>query len=523
MREPIAQIITLVRSFEEADRDGVVLSHEQRAAATRRAVIVTTREGGHGKFSREGGIRNDETVARRARLLFNALSRRVPSLRRVLELARLRSLMGPVLFTVALLLGLATSLFGPAGRLDLLAVPLPALLAWNLAALASLLGWRMARGWVRGKANGRTVLLDPDRVITGLAGWVVRFALLRSRLGRKRTEIDASKMSRVTARAFTRFCALWHRLTGPLLEARVRRRLHLAAVALAGGVVIGMYQRGITYGYPATWRGTWLSADGLQAILDVVLAPAAMLLGAAVPEVARFRSPASGDPRIWIHLYAMTALLFVIVPRMALGTYEFLRSQRLKSAVQVDLDAGYFRRVLADWRGATRHVQIVPYSFRPSLATLDHLRSLLHDFFGARADIRVRQPLRHGDQTPLPSRETRVLDPDRETYLVVLFDLAQMPEADAHGAFLEGLKTRIDPERERLLVLIDVSDYKRRTAEAERVEERLRLWAAWVGDAGLDLVDFDPQQTAGDTRLADDRMDAVRAALWPGTQRAAEN
>ena len=84
MRENVAQMVLLVRAFEEADRDGVVLSQEQRLAASRRAVMVTTRQDGGETVAPIAGIGHEETIIRRARLLFNALSRRVPHLQRVL-------------------------------------------------------------------------------------------------------------------------------------------------------------------------------------------------------------------------------------------------------------------------------------------------------------------------------------------------------------------------------------------------------------------------------------------------------
>ena len=46
MRERVAQTVLLVRAFEEVDRDGVVLSQEQRLVASRRAVMVTTHQDG---------------------------------------------------------------------------------------------------------------------------------------------------------------------------------------------------------------------------------------------------------------------------------------------------------------------------------------------------------------------------------------------------------------------------------------------------------------------------------------------
>ena len=130
--------------------------------------------------------------------------------------------------------------------------------------------------------------------VADAVGQVVRLALWRSRRGWARSVEPGHAESRVVARALTRFGALWHRLTGPLLLARVKRRLHLAAAALVAGVVAGMYWRGVAFEYRATWESTLLGATQVQSLLDWVLGPAARLLGVNVPDVAPLRAPGSG-------------------------------------------------------------------------------------------------------------------------------------------------------------------------------------------------------------------------------------
>ena len=56
MRERQAQFVLLARSFEEVDRGGRVLSLDERDAATRHALMVTTLEGARGRFPAHIGI-----------------------------------------------------------------------------------------------------------------------------------------------------------------------------------------------------------------------------------------------------------------------------------------------------------------------------------------------------------------------------------------------------------------------------------------------------------------------------------
>jgi len=362
-------------------------------------------------------------------------------------------------------------------------------------------------------------LLAQERLVHGLAGLVVRLALWRSKVALKRAE-DRPDDARVASRAFRRFIALWHRATGELLEARVRRRLHLAAIAMVLGVVGGMYLRGIAVEYRATWESTWFDAGQVQLFLERLFFPASVVSGVAVPDVGPLHAPASGSAGPWLHLYAVTAFLFVVLPRLMMAVYEAWRGARLKRDLPVDFGEAYFRRILADWRGEARQIEVVPYSFNPSPRTIGHLKTMLHDFFGTRADIQLRDPVSYGEESvgvSGPFREAQDAGQLARRYAVVLFNLAQTPEAEVHGEFLQRLKDSVDP-RVHLLVLIDVSAYRVRGAEAQRRRERLAAWERVTQSAGLKSVDLDPDRSASDMGFADNRLAAVREALWSAAE-----
>jgi hypothetical protein len=265
--------------------------------------------------------------------------------------------------------------------------------------------------------------------------------------------------------------------------------------------------RGIAFEYRATWESTLLGAKHVQALLGVVLGPAAALLGRAVPEVGPLRDPGSGDAAIWIHLFGLTAFLVVVVPRAALSLLEAWRARRFSSRIPLDLGERYYRRILAQGRGAARRLTVLPYSFGPEPEVLDRLRALLHDVFGARAAVRVGETLAYGADARQAFGAAAGGGPGESCH-VVLFNLAQTPESDVHGAFLTDLMTLIEERGERLLVLVDPSGYRRRVPARERWIERLRAWERVVRDTGLAVVAFD--------RVDDETSDAVEAALWGG-------
>jgi len=513
MSERRAQVVLLVRAFEESDRDGRIISSYARATATRRALAVTGLTEYDGELSEARNIRNGETVMRRARILFDGLDRKLPILRRVLTIAQLGTSTAPVVIGSAFAVGVLINFVGDPRKIDLLALPVLALLAWNVALYAAMAAVPLVRrirkrsaprpserGWFGGGAVER------------LAGVFLRGALSRRLRIRK---IARSPGTTIAVRSILRFAALWHRVAAPLLAVRVRRIMHIGAAAILVAAVGGMWVRGITLGYEATWECTWLSATQVQAFLGVVLGPASWVLGVPIPDVAPLEGPESSGPAMtWIHLYAVTAALVVILPRTALALYETWRGHLMAQCIPVDLSDTYFRRIFGPWRGATRIVRIVPYSFRPQPGSVDALKALLYDFFGARADIRVREPLAYGDDAAsLLAENPTGRERDREIAWVMLFNLAQSPEPEVHGRFLEEIRGALRAHPGGLLTLIDVSTYHGRVDAPERWTERLQAWKRVTSGAGVTAVDVALDRPAGDEVL-----EAVGAGMCTGTE-----
>ena len=501
MGERGAQIVLLVRAFEEADPEGRILSPYTRMAATRRSLAVTGLSDFDGELAEATHIRSGETVMRRARVLLTALVRKLPFLPRVLKVADPGASTGPLIVGAALVVGMLTNLLGADRRINLLSFPLLGLLGWNLA-IYVFMAFCAVLQRVRYCPVGR------HRLSVRLTGWLLRGALGRRLRGRKLTR---GPETQVTAKALVRFAALWNRAAGPLLASRVRGVLHVGAAALLVGAIAGMYVRGLAFEYRATWESTWLDAGQVQALLNVVLGPASRVLGLAVPDVASLQAPdGSGPAGPWINLYAMTALLFVVVPRGALMLHAMWRASRLAARVPIDLGDSYFRGIFTAWRGATRLVRIVPYSFTAPSGRLDALKRLLHDFFGARADIRVRAPLEYGEEAAtLTAPGDDVEAGERETAWVVLFNLAQTPESEVHGRLLQELRGELESSGGQLLVMVDVSAYHDKVDSPERRIDRLKAWNRVVGEAGMSAVEVALDEPAGDAVL-----EAVAAARW---------
>jgi hypothetical protein len=134
--------------------------------------------------------------------------------------------------------------------------------------------------------------------------------------------------------------------------------MHTAAAALALGLIAGLYLRGLVMDYRAGWQSTFLDAGAVQALLGVVLAPAAWLTGVAVPEVAPLRlapgAAASASAAPWIHLLAATLMLTVVLPRLLLAGRAAWGAARLSQRLPLALEGEYFERLHPLMRRASR-------------------------------------------------------------------------------------------------------------------------------------------------------------------------
>src|SRR5690606_4893240 len=421
------------------------------------------------------------------------------ALRAALAAVRLRLPGWPVLL-VTVAAGFTADALGSERRINLLAFPLLVLLLWNLA--------MYALGLVGPLLAGRERAAGLAQAVARAGGW----------LARRRIAGAAPDEARWLAASLRRFAALWSAQAAPLLAARVRRLLHLGALGFAAGIVAGMYVRGLAFEYRASWESTFLDPPQVARLLGVVLGPAASGLDLlrpdarppatsllAEPSIAALRAPGSGPAATWIHLWALTAGAAIGVPRALLATRESLRARRLAARLAPPLDEPYFLRLRAPERGAGVHVEVIPYSHKLAPASQDALLELLHELFGNRARIAVREPLAYGDEAP-PAPE----GPAHAR--VVVFNLAQSPEEEVHGVFLHALRAAreaLSPPP-ALLVLLDEEPYRARVdaAGAERLAQRRRAWARVGRAADLRFAALRPLGADADAVLRE-----ARAAL----------
>jgi len=393
---------------------------------------------------------------------------------------------------VALALGLASNVID-GSRLNILAFPLLGMLAWNLVVYLWLL-LAPVRRLVAGRSRSHPIIGFLERLVQPAS----------ARLAAQPT----------LERGVARFARDWANVAGGLTRRRASRTLHLGAALFAIGVLAGMLLRArYTAEYSAGWSGTWAGAEREIAwLLGLILGPASALTGIALPTAERLRDLRGGGENAgnWLILWAVTAALFVVIPRLLLalwnGTQEAVLRRRLPVPGHEDF---YVRSLLRNATGRAVAAHVLPYSFAPPPAAVERLRTLLAQALGEKTQVTV-DPVAYGEEDAwLAERGSSLGDAD---HLVLLFNLGSTPEAENHGAFASGVRDRLAANGAGLTLLLDESSFRHKLrgdpSVQRRLEARVDAWKAVLAPTGLDpvVISLDAPDEAASARTLEQAM-----------------
>jgi hypothetical protein len=320
---------------------------------------------------------------------------------------------------LSLILGLAASSIGPDQRLHLLSFPLLGVVLWNLLTYVALALMLLRRG-------GNSASPPPPP-----APWLARIESGCTRLFRPSEPLPPAE-----AAVADHFLHDWRRRTAGIRAVTIRATWHLAAALLAGGLVAGLYLRGLVWEYRAGWESTFLSADALALLLAAVFGPASWLTGITLPDAEaltalQWSMGPGGNAAPWIHLAAVTATLVVIGPRLILAGLAGQRARSLRRRLLHDQPGeAYALRLRRSGPGTAEQVRVVPLGAAPRPEAIDTLRRAMAEGRGDPASFAVAPAVEYGEAAGFIAAASSQL-PDARARLEVY---ARGPQQRPHAA-----------------------------------------------------------------------------------------
>src|SRR5215510_10655491 len=337
LTEDAAAKIILIRSIEECDRKFFSDSLLVDAFADARSMAP-----GLG------------WVKARAQFLFDHLS---PTYQSVIHLATLPTPLTLPVCWIALVLGFATNLLGPAEKIHVVRNPVLLLVAWNLFVYfvlflvfltkpgkKNLISPSSKPAGAKQPTNNRRAAVSEAKIsiprlaqffMPGLWHFFHRVAMSAS---------EKKKLADVVGR----FSVNWFAAAAPLVVARWEVMLHLGALFLATGAVAGMYFQGLFQGYQAIWSSTFITGEAsVVKFVHFLFGPSLLvseMLGLGLAgeiDVPRLLSPQGDKAAAWIHLFAITVLLIILIPRAALAAWQWRNIKRRRGDINLKLDPYY--------------------------------------------------------------------------------------------------------------------------------------------------------------------------------------
>jgi hypothetical protein len=315
MRQRALQAVLLIHAIEQSDLAGDALSMEDRVHATREAIDTRPPSTTPGPGALDGD--SERFLAARADALLARLRVRSPGVDRVLAAAGSATGLDRTLPLLGFAIGVAIA-FADGDRIDIFAYPLIALVIWNLAAYVALIG-RFFKSRPGPDSPGQRISVGDRFLRRWLSGLYAN---------RVRARIDALIAHSIgfnapLAPGLRRFAADWGQIGQPLFRVRARLLLHFSAILAAIGLMAGYCVRGRLLHQAAGWSATVFGPASAHAALVTLYGGACAMSGISIPSAHALQALAwtsltsgGGPAGQWLKLIDLTALLYIVLPRL---------------------------------------------------------------------------------------------------------------------------------------------------------------------------------------------------------------
>lgn len=466
------QSILRWRALEEGDPEGAILSEERRREATARTRGGLTADEVKGEPL---PMREATFLKKRSQWLEHEVRGWSGPLVRVMD--RLTTVQGRwswalAFWSAAFVMGYALSGLGQEAEFNLLALPLVGVLLWNAVVMLISLVLEL---WPSAPARRKTTFLE----------W------LAERISPVTTERASDGETLTGLTVDQRFSLLAAAPAMARLTRRLRAWMHIAAALLALGSITGLYARGWSQEYRAVWESTLLSERGTKRFFGGLFKPAANTLKLelpleSLPGMHRVKgvAPEPAPALPWIHLYAGTLFLFIIVPRLSLAGVSLWRARQVLQKRLRRLGwKGYLKGTLRSVEGGQEVIQILIHATDATPTHREVWGRGVRERYGAMIEPEMTHiPL--GDEDDFVA----AWKPEHPK-AVVIFNLATTPEPEVQKRFVMDVKQTLLAHHSdaAVTVLLDATSIGVRWSP-DKQSGREKLWTEMLHGCADDVI-----------------------------------
>lgn len=359
--ERLAQKILLIQSFEEADKNFKYLSKNTRLLATQEAREIN----GH----------NEEMLSKRACLLLDILESQQISVKGLKRTTYFKIYYLLLLWIPLLISGIFVNELGDNRQINILLFPLGGIIFLNIIVYFFMLVKKVfsvpkaLKYWMSklihisnntdikhaqysNISNSQKSIFSNNLIIGKLLKHLFfnPSSKLLINLKNRFLEFKLSNENDYTKEANKIYLKKWIDITLPIASNKVRFGFHIGAIMVVLGTVLGMYVRGLFIEYNVMWESTFITSNSVENLLKIIFSPAAYCLNYNLPTSSELillnRNIGLGNANIWIHLWALTAVIYVVLPRSILAVCFLNRIRIERKNVEIDFE----RREWEHWK-----------------------------------------------------------------------------------------------------------------------------------------------------------------------------
>ena len=315
-----------------------------------------------------GAEENDiSLIQTRAQYLFQKLP---DALKEIPQALHLPLKWGVIVCTGIFSLGIVFNYLGPGEKIHVLYNPVVLLILWNICVFVAFLarnfflkekaGRNNARPHFKTGRPGTSQASHAAPVRPGYTSsaflWIFRkiWFFLHQQISKRKRELTRIPL---LANMTYRYLELCWDMNQQVFFSRFTRFIHVLAVCLITGALSGVYMRGLFFEYNVIWKSTFIhNADDIALILNVFFGlPSQLLHGIFIDasRISNLLSPNGEPAAAWIHLFAVSAFMFVIPQRFFLMFLESRRLRALSRHMTINPDEPYYARCI----GLAREMQ----------------------------------------------------------------------------------------------------------------------------------------------------------------------